>query len=181
MLKQRVTDGVCTAQDLEGVGNTAVSAPQCADARDKCAALIADGLTCKDDFCATCTNAGQCDRSCNLCDDGKRRAQADQETCSPATFQTEAQHVTDACCDPGESEARAALTDCMPPPPAPDTLLMRSQARVAATNRESRRLSATRVAVWCTSTTLRAAPRRCATSSRRSTRRFSGLIGRARR
>ena len=107
VLKQRVADGVCTAQDLENVGNTAVSAPQCADARDKCAALIADGLTCKDDFCATCTNAGQCDRSCNLCDDGKRRAQTDQETCSPATFQTEAQHVTDACCDPGESEARA--------------------------------------------------------------------------
>ena len=119
VLKQRVADGVCTAQDLEGVGNTAVSAPQCADARDKCAALIAAGLSCNDDFCATCINAGQCDRSCDLCDDGKRRAQADQETCSPATFQTEAQHVTDACCDPGESEARAALTDDCMPPPAP--------------------------------------------------------------
>ena len=109
VLKQRVADGVCTAQDLENVGNTAVSAPQCADARDKseCAALIAVGFSCKDDFCATCTTtiAGQCDRSCDLCDDGKRRAQTDQETCSPATFQTEAQHVTDACCDPGESEA----------------------------------------------------------------------------
>lgn len=123
VLKQRVADGVCTAQDLEGVGNTAVSAPQCADARNKCAALIAAGLSCEDDFCATCTNAGQCDRSCDLCDHGKRRAQTDQETCPLATFQNDAQHVTDACCDPGESEARVALTDCMPPPPVPDTLM----------------------------------------------------------
>jgi hypothetical protein len=101
VLKQRVEDGVCTDQDLEGVGNTEVAPPQCTDARgDKCPALIAAGLSCATDFCAGCGNAGQCDLSCDLC--GRRRAQTHPQTCTPDTFQAEAQGVTDACCDPGE-------------------------------------------------------------------------------
>lgn len=101
VLKQRVEDGVCTDQDLEGVGNTEVAPPQCTDARgDKCPALIAAGLSCATDFCASCGLARQCDLSCDLC--GRRRAQTHPQSCSPDTFQAEAQGVTDACCDPGE-------------------------------------------------------------------------------
>ena len=102
VLKQRVADGVCTDQDLEGVGNTLAPAQQCADGRDKCDTLITvGGMSCETDFCPTCTNAGQCDLSCDLCS-GKRRAQTGP-TCSPTEFQDQAQSVTDACCDPGKS------------------------------------------------------------------------------
>ena len=101
VLKQRIADGVCTAQDLEGVGNTAVSAPECADVHDKCASLIAAGLSCETDFCVECAFVGQCDLSCNLCG-GKRRVQAAEGSlCPPDTFAAQAQSVTEACCDPG--------------------------------------------------------------------------------
>ena len=104
VLKKQIADGVCTPQDLEGVGNTEVSAPQCADARDTCTALIAAGLSCQDDFCPSCSNSGQCDLSCNLC--ARRRTQnspqTEPQTCTPDEFQAQAQGVTEACCDEGE-------------------------------------------------------------------------------
>lgn len=100
-LKRRVADGACSAEDLEGVGATAVMAPPCVDTYPQCEAGIAAGfLTCAADFCSICpTMPGQCDSACGFC--RRRRAQASASTCPIATFSAESEGVTEACCDAG--------------------------------------------------------------------------------
>ncbi len=107
-LKQRVQDGVCSDDALEGVAVAHVPAARCIDARDKCEAGITSGfVSCATDFCLTCPSAGECDATCDLCGhgdggngqgNGKRRTQM---TCPLDVFTTEANEVTHACCDPG--------------------------------------------------------------------------------
>eukprot|EP01043_Picozoa_sp_COSAG02_P071397 COSAG02_NODE_13030_length_1457_cov_2.328424_1_plen_384_part_10 len=110
-VKERVDGGVCHP-NLEGVAATTVPQATCADARDRCDAGIASGfVTCANDFCPTCANAGDCDMTCAFCTaatqlppgGGHRLAQATPvvDTCSAADFATSAQVVTDACCDVG--------------------------------------------------------------------------------
>eukprot|EP01050_Picozoa_sp_SAG11_P007859 SAG11_NODE_667_length_7841_cov_19.517954_3_plen_521_part_00 len=137
-LKTLQDRGQCPPTVLNSVAATEVKAPGCADLwdGDHCSLSISSGImTCEHDFCNTvyppCVMAGQCDRSCNLCeDDGSghrrllavleklRRLQMSHMSCNPATFADEAATVDAACCDddhsctngiPGECDAKCAV------------------------------------------------------------------------
>ena len=68
-LEDLQSQGRCTDEMLNGVGETAVAEAPCEDSRDGCDALIASGfMTCAADFAATGRMAGLCDRTCAFCD-----------------------------------------------------------------------------------------------------------------
>ena len=79
-LKALQDRGQCPPTVLDSVRATEVKAPGCADRwdGDRCSLSIASGImTCEHDFCSTvyppCVMAGQCDRSCGLCEDSGHR------------------------------------------------------------------------------------------------------------
>ena len=68
-LEDLQSQGLCTDEMLNGVGETAVAEAPCEDSRDGCDALIASGfMTCAADFAPTGRMAGMCDRTCAFCD-----------------------------------------------------------------------------------------------------------------
>ena len=60
--------GMCTGDELNGVGETAVGEAPCEDIRQGCSSLIAAGMTCAADFAPSGMMAGQCERTCAFCD-----------------------------------------------------------------------------------------------------------------
>ena len=61
--------GMCTDEDLNGIGEVAVAEAPCVDGRDGCEHLVASGfMTCAADFAPGGGMAGSCDRTCAFCD-----------------------------------------------------------------------------------------------------------------
>ena len=85
--------GTCPDAVLNDVARTEVGTAVCGDTRDTCGALLAAGMRCKD---ATMTT--DCQATCDLCEDGHRRAQI-HTTCPLKNFDTDAAAVNTACCD----------------------------------------------------------------------------------
>eukprot|EP01051_Picozoa_sp_SAG22_P011042 SAG22_NODE_1033_length_5921_cov_9.527482_5_plen_644_part_00 len=119
-LKTLHDEGHCPDADLDGVGETTVKAPDCADRMegDRCSMTISAGIfTCEHDFCDTafppCMFAAQCDASCGLCDGAhghRRQLQIGQHmVCDPSTFGAQVDAVDRACCDDGLANCEAGV------------------------------------------------------------------------
>ena len=96
--------------DANGVGEMAVpegeSDPKCKDtgAHKMCSLVHSGTLSCSADFCEDCPHAGECDRSCGLCNrrslQSTRQLQIDLNTqCSVLNLQSRVEPVNEACCD----------------------------------------------------------------------------------
>ena len=111
--------GRCPSRLTEGTAATAIGDATCRDERPNCAAMVAV-LSCDTDMCPSCPFAGQCDKTCGICDGhagGGHRLQDEAPQCSAGEFDAETQTVNEACCDsadgctgvPQECDARCAI------------------------------------------------------------------------
>eukprot|EP01052_Picozoa_sp_SAG31_P007097 SAG31_NODE_334_length_17513_cov_10.799989_5_plen_1508_part_00 len=108
-------------------GDGAAPEPACeSDRSHMCDALIAGGLSCETDFCASCgENSGACDHTCELpCDDGGddgsagHRLLAEQMfpdvlrppgTCSWDELDDSTRQISEVCCDGDETRCSGGL------------------------------------------------------------------------